>query len=210
MRWKAILPFLMFSIFLAPANGQGPSAYFSVSTNKTFLPGEKIGIRLYAKNVEALEFRVYEVKDPIAFFERLDNPHGFGHASLREHLETPALLERFHDWKYELWVGIRDSFRMQFSARSRAGIREGRANARKARTVGRSVTEPQDLASCRVSSSGDAGIHRVPSHRLAVCRVTKIKAFHFVLTAKPNSIGPNRNGNRLQGLCLLKVAALSG
>ena len=121
MRWKAILPFMMFAIFLAPANGQGPAAYFSVSTNKTFLPGEKIGIRLYATNVDALEFRVYKVKDPIAFFERLDNPHGFGHTSMREQIETPTVIERFHDWKYELWVRIPDFFRVQFSARSRAG-----------------------------------------------------------------------------------------
>ena len=55
-RWKAVLPFLMACILLAPANGQGPAAYFSISTNKTFLPGEKIGIRLYATNVDALEF----------------------------------------------------------------------------------------------------------------------------------------------------------
>ncbi len=83
--------------------------------------------------MEALEFRVYKVKDPIAFFERLDSPHGFGHTSMREQIETPTLIERFHDWKYGLWVGIRDFFRMQFSARSRAGIRESQTNARKAR-----------------------------------------------------------------------------
>jgi alpha-2-macroglobulin len=139
MRWKAILPFFVFAIFLAPANGQGPAAYFSISTNKTFLPGEKIGIRLYATNVDALEFRVYKVKDPIVFFERLDNPHGFGHTSMREQIETPTLIERFHDWKYELWVEIRDFFRMQFSARSRAGIRESQANARKAGAGGADV-----------------------------------------------------------------------
>jgi len=136
MRWKAILPFLIFTIFLVPANGQGPAAYFSVSTNKTFLPGEKIGIRLYATNVEALEFRVYKIKDPIVFFERLDNPHGFGHTSMPEQIETPTLIERFHDWKYRLWVEIRDFFRMQFSARSRAGMREQQAIARKARATG--------------------------------------------------------------------------
>jgi uncharacterized protein YfaS (alpha-2-macroglobulin family) len=139
MRWKAILPFLMFCIFLIPANGQGPAAYFSIATNKTFLPGEKVGILLYANNVEALEFRVYKVKDPIAFFERLDSPHGFGHNSMRERIETPTLIERFHDWKYGLWVDIRDFFRMQFSARSRAGMRERQAGERKARAVGADV-----------------------------------------------------------------------
>ena len=138
-RWKAILPFLMACIFLAPANGQGPAAYFSISTNKTFLPGEKIGIRLFSTNVQALEFRVYKVKDPISFFERLDSAHNFGHASIREQIETPTFIERFHDWKRTLWVEIRDFFRMQLSARSRAGIRESQGNGRKAQAEGADV-----------------------------------------------------------------------
>src|SRR6266403_941999 len=138
-RWRAILPFLMACIFLAPANGQGPAAYFSISTNKTFLPREKIGIRLFSTNVQALEFRVYKVKDPISFFERLDNAHNFGHASIREQIETPTFIERFHDWKRALWVEIRDFFRMQLSARSRAGIRESQGNGRKAQAEGADV-----------------------------------------------------------------------
>src|SRR5262249_45719477 len=78
-----------------------------------------------------LEFRVYKVKDPIAFFERLDNVHQFGHVSLKEKLDKRTFLERFHDWKHELWVQIRDFFRTQFSRRSRAHIRESRTEAQK-------------------------------------------------------------------------------
>ena len=130
-------PFAVFFILIAsmavPAGAQNSNAYFSLSTNKTFLPGEKVGIHVYSTNVEALEFRVYRVKDPAAFFERLDNVHGFGRMSPKESIENPSLLERFHDWKHALWIEIRDFFRMQFSGRTRAQIRESQAEERKSK-----------------------------------------------------------------------------
>jgi hypothetical protein len=64
---------LLVALALAPQGGaQSPNAYFSLSTTKAYLPGEKVGVQVYSTNVEALEFRVYKVKDPVAFFERLD------------------------------------------------------------------------------------------------------------------------------------------
>jgi uncharacterized protein YfaS (alpha-2-macroglobulin family) len=123
----ACLFFVAVSLFALSGQAQAPNAYFSLSTNKTFLPGEKVGIRVYSTNVEALEFRVYKVKDPVAFFNRLDNVHEFGHVSPHEEIDKRTFLERFHDWKHDLWVTIRDFFRMQFSRRSRAHIRESQA-----------------------------------------------------------------------------------
>jgi len=129
---KQFTAFILLMIALAlPIDAQKPNAYFSLSTNKTFLPGEKVGIRVYSTNVEALEFRVYRVKDPVTFFERLESVHGFGRVSPREQVENPNFLERFHDWKHGMWVEIRDFFRMQFSLRSRAHIRESQAETRK-------------------------------------------------------------------------------
>lgn len=124
MRWKSILLLACLFTLIVPAGGQRPGAYFSLSTNKTYLPGEKIGLRVYANNVEQLEFRVYKIKDPALFFERLESPHNFGHSTPKEQVENPSFLEEFHDWKQNLWVDIRDFFRYQFSARSRAQIRE--------------------------------------------------------------------------------------
>ena len=135
MRLKqCIAIFLLIASLALPIAAQEPNAYFSLSTNKTFLPGEKVGIHVYSTNVEALEFRVYRVKDPVAFFERLDNVHGFGRISPKERIENPSLLERFHDWKHSLWIEIRDFFRMQFSGRTRAQIRESQAEERKSKT----------------------------------------------------------------------------
>ena len=135
MRWKSIVLLICLLTLLPPVGGQSPNAYFSLSTNKTYLPGEKIGLRVYASNVDELEFRVYKVKDPVAFFERLDSPHNFGHATPKEQVENETFLERFHDWKHGLWVDIRDFFRHQFSARSRAEMREEREAKAKAQTA---------------------------------------------------------------------------
>jgi alpha-2-macroglobulin len=126
VRWKPILLLACLFTLIAPAGGQRPNAFFSVSTNKTYLPGEKIGLRVYATNVDALEFRVYKVNDPALFFERLDNPHDFGRFSPKEQVDNPTFLERFHDWKHGLWVDIRDFFRYQFSSRTRSQLREER------------------------------------------------------------------------------------
>ena len=136
MRPKSIFSLLLLvSSMTLPAGAQNPKAYFSLSTNKTFLPGEKVGVQVYSTNVEALEFRVYRVTDPVTFFERLDNVHNFGRTSPKEQADNPSFLESFHDWKHELWVEIRDFFRMQFSARSRAQIRESQAETRKTKTT---------------------------------------------------------------------------
>ncbi len=61
-----------------PTAGRRSEAYFSLSTNETFLPGDKVSVRLSSSGVNALEFRVYKVNDPAAFFERLADPHNFG------------------------------------------------------------------------------------------------------------------------------------
>jgi len=121
-RTIAVLALLLISI---PALAREKKIYFSVTTNKTFRPGEKPKIQLYAHDVDVLEFRVYRVKDPVQFFQKLDNVHEFGpQYSPPENVEERTWLERFHDWKMRLWRWIRDFFRGQFSAESRAEIRE--------------------------------------------------------------------------------------
>ncbi|HYL92346.1 MAG TPA: MG2 domain-containing protein, partial [Alphaproteobacteria bacterium] len=117
---------------LAPEPVQAASSYFSLTTSRTFLPGEKITVHLYTNNVQALEFRLYRINDPVAFFEKLDDVHGFGRmarTSPREQIDKPTLLERFHDWKQGLKRNVREFFRSQFSTRSRAEIREARGTA---------------------------------------------------------------------------------
>lgn len=136
MRFKAALLLTCFLTFISPTGGQRREAYFSLSTNKTYLPGEKIGIHVYSSNVEELEFRIYKIKDAAEFFERLDSPHNFGHISTpKERIENESFLEKFHDWKHGVWVDIRDFFRHQFSPRSRAQMREEHQAKAKAETA---------------------------------------------------------------------------
>ena len=51
---------------------------FSLSTSRTFSPGESVKIQLLARNVPELEFRVYKVRDAQKFFAGLKDLHSFG------------------------------------------------------------------------------------------------------------------------------------
>ena len=61
----------------APA-AWGEARSFSLSTSRTFAPGESVKIQLFARNVPELEFRVYKVRDAEKFFAGLKDLHSFG------------------------------------------------------------------------------------------------------------------------------------
>jgi uncharacterized protein YfaS (alpha-2-macroglobulin family) len=107
--------------------------YFTLSTDRTFLPGEKATVHLYTRDVPALEFRLYRVNDPVLFFENLRDVHGFGtgHYGPKEQIEEKTRIERYHDWKHGMWVNLRDFFRAQFSKQSRSEIREAQGRKQK-------------------------------------------------------------------------------
>ena len=127
-----LLIWFLLTAFLS-ASAKGPEAYFSLSSDRTYLPGEKAKIRVYANGVNALEFRVYRVDDPAAFFEKLDDIHSFGHVTSEGPIEEKTWIERFHDWKGSLWYRVRDFMRSQYSPQSRAKIREAQAEAQRSK-----------------------------------------------------------------------------
>jgi alpha-2-macroglobulin len=88
--------------------------YFALFNNSTFASGGRPSVSLTAWNVDALEFRVYRVSDPLQFFEQLEDPHQFGGRAPRPPRERTAL-ERFHLWKHSLRTRIRGSLRAQFT-----------------------------------------------------------------------------------------------
>jgi len=100
---------------------------FSLSSTRTFSPGESVKIQLYARNVPALEFRVYQVRDPQKFFAGLKDLHSFGVKSYspEEQIDQPTFLERMHDFKANLWWRVRRFFRGQFTDEARDSFREG-------------------------------------------------------------------------------------
>ncbi|HTX74990.1 MAG TPA: MG2 domain-containing protein, partial [Terracidiphilus sp.] len=112
---------------------------FSLSTSRTFAPGESVKIQLFARNVPEFEFRVYKVKDPEKFFAGLKDVHSFGeHAeSPEEQIEQKTWLERIHDWKTHLWWMVRHFFRGQFTDEARDTFREQQGKlGKRSRIVG--------------------------------------------------------------------------
>ncbi|HYG98254.1 MAG TPA: MG2 domain-containing protein [Terriglobales bacterium] len=128
MRSLRAVVFLMLLVSLwaaVPGFAREQRVYFSLSTDRTYLPTEQPKIRLYAQDVDVLEFRLYRVQDPVQFFSKLDDVHSFGpQYSPKERVDELTWLEKFHDWKYRTWATLRDFFRGQYSARSRAAIRD--------------------------------------------------------------------------------------
>src|ERR1700674_1730261 len=52
--------------------------FFSLTTNRTFAPGERANLSASYRGIDHLDFRVYQVKDPLKFFKQLENPHQMG------------------------------------------------------------------------------------------------------------------------------------
>jgi|HubBroStandDraft_6_1064221.scaffolds.fasta_scaffold00933_13 uncharacterized protein YfaS (alpha-2-macroglobulin family) len=122
---RAILAVFLCCALLTPLLAQDPDAqpYFSLTSDRTYLPGEKVEVAVYSHNVGALQFRVYRVNDPIKFFSELQEMHSFGGQAPRMPKQAHTWLERFHAWKHRIWAWFRDFIRAQFSPDSRHQIR---------------------------------------------------------------------------------------
>jgi len=140
---RALLSLVLTLLSLVPVNAQDEgTAYFSITSERTYLPGEKIEIGVYSNNVAALEFRVYRVNDAVKFFSQLQEPHSFGGQA--PHLpkqKKGSWLERFHAWKHRVWAWIRDFIRAQFSPDARHEIRLWRVGEKAPAKKGPQVTE---------------------------------------------------------------------
>jgi hypothetical protein len=124
---------------LALAAGKDAPRSFSLSTTRTFSPGESVKIQLYAKNVPALEFRVYKVRDTQKFFAGLKDLHSYGvqSQSPNEQVDKRSFLEWLHDFKAGLWWQVRHFFRGQFTNDARDSFREGQGKlGKKSQVVG--------------------------------------------------------------------------
>ena len=124
MRFWSTLAAAVIVASVLPIPAQEPTQpYFSLSTSKTFAPGEKPTIQMWSQNVDSLEFRVYRVKDPILFFQKLEDVHRFGAAPEPRKKKDLTLIERFHAVKVRARDKVRNSFRAQYTPDSREAIR---------------------------------------------------------------------------------------
>jgi len=126
MRLRLLSLLLALPLALPAAAKDAPRS-FSLSTSRTFAPGESVKMQLYTHNVSALEFRVYKVRDAQKFFAGLKDPHSFGVQSYSpaEQIDSRTWIERIHDFKADLWWRVRHFFRGQFSDEARDSFREG-------------------------------------------------------------------------------------
>ena len=120
------LSFLLLACTSGLAATKDAPRSFSLSTNRTFAPGESVKIQLFARNVPALEFRVYKVRDAEKFFAGLKDVHSYGVKSYSpsEQIDERTWIERLHDFKADLWWRVRHFFRGQFTDEARDSFRE--------------------------------------------------------------------------------------
>ena len=128
MRTRAVVlaVFILFSLSLC---AQEPAGYFSLNSSRTYAPGQKVSVDMWAQNVDTLEFRVYRVNDPVKFFTDLGDAHQFGGRAVPPPHKL-TWLERFHNWKHGIFVSLRDFFRAQFTSENRHAIREARSQGK--------------------------------------------------------------------------------
>jgi alpha-2-macroglobulin len=135
-----VLPIIVAMATALPAFAKDAPRSFSLSTSRTFAPGESVKIQLLARNVPALEFRVYKVRDEQKFFAGLKDVHSFGGAessSPEEKIDERTWIERLHDYKAHLWFEVRHFFRGQFTDDARDSFRERQASlGKRSKVVG--------------------------------------------------------------------------
>jgi uncharacterized protein YfaS (alpha-2-macroglobulin family) len=109
----------------APAATEPPTStvtsstapYFSLTTNRTYSPNESARLWASYQNLDYLDFRVYRVKDPAAFFKKLADPHQMGEqekeATSQGYGSRVSILERTHRFKISIFSAIKDFVRTQ-------------------------------------------------------------------------------------------------
>ncbi len=139
MRLSTRLLAALLLLFASAAQASDLPRSFSLSTTRTFAPGESVKIQLFARNVPELEFRVYRVNDAQKFFAGLKDLHSFGQQSESpaEQIDRRTWLEKIHDFKAHLWWVVRHFFRGQFTDVARDSFREQQGKlGKKSRVVG--------------------------------------------------------------------------
>lgn len=123
-----------------PADADRPA--FTLSSSEVFTTHDAPHFYLTFRRLPRLDFRVYKVRDPFAFFTHLKDPHQLG-SDVPYVREERSWLERIADWKARQRARIRGFLRAQVTPVYRAERRRSRD-----RTVvtQRVVLEPNTFA----------------------------------------------------------------
>jgi alpha-2-macroglobulin len=127
--------------------------FFSVHTNRTYSTTDRARLWVNYRGVEALDFRVYKVKDPVKFFRQLDDPHQVGEdeqAEVGKSVEKqPTFLERLRALKSWGYGHVKTYVRQQLQNQSRKGFNQR-------------FRQEEDDTSNRTPLNVASGIARVP------------------------------------------------
>lgn len=107
------------------ASAQGESderPAFSLSTSEVFTTKDAPNFYLTFRRVPQLDFRVYQVRDPFAFFASLRDPHQFGSGDVEVPQER-TWIEQLADWKRGQRQSVQRFARGQVSQPYRAARR---------------------------------------------------------------------------------------
>ena len=121
----------------APAFGQeveSSEPSFSVSSRQTYSPSGQPQVLVQFRQVDHLDFRVYRVKDPLLFFAKLREAHAFG-SEKAELAREKTGLERFHEWKRDLRLRIREFFGQQLRYETRWRYHAAREHEQKLKRI---------------------------------------------------------------------------
>ena len=119
---RVLLATVVLSTLLPTAAQDDTKPYYTLSSGKTYGPGDKATVSMWSQNIDAVEFRVYRVKDPILFFQKLEDVHRASAASAPRKGKQVTLIERLHQMKVGARNAVRDGFRAQYTPDSRASI----------------------------------------------------------------------------------------
>ena len=115
-----LLALLLFPSPAAAQEDQRPA--FSLSTSEVFTTRDAPNFYLTFRRIAQLDFRVYKVRDPFAFFAGLDDPHSLGTSEANVEQQR-TWLERIADWKRGQRQYVRQFARTQASHDYRAARR---------------------------------------------------------------------------------------
>jgi uncharacterized protein YfaS (alpha-2-macroglobulin family) len=124
---------------LAQEETTSSEPFYSVSSRQTYAPSQQPKVWIRFRQVDHLDFRVYRVKDPVQFFAKLKDAHSFG-SQKAELAREKTWLERFHEWKRDLRLSIRDFFRGQLRFETRRQFHSARVQERKLQRIPLDVT----------------------------------------------------------------------
>lgn len=120
MKRTLIVWILATMAFGTVVSAQEPKPWFSLATYRTYGPDETAQVHVMHQDIDALDFRVYKVRDPIRFFEQLEELHAFGPSSRPR--RPPSRIETVHKVKQNTFTKIREYFRAQLSHNTRKTV----------------------------------------------------------------------------------------